>query len=849
MRIISVTLKDCKRLLLKNIQYIKLTPKEAIQIILGRNGSGKSSLVKLMTPLPPDPSSFAKSGFVEFVAFKNGSTYECKSTFSPSTKHSFKKDGVQLNDGGTTRVQLELVKEHFGITPMIHDLMTGNEKFNSMSPQRRRIWITLLCDTSYDFALSAYDLIRERHRDISGALKLNKKNLVVETAKVISSEEEARLETEVNALLKELEILAIERAPLPKPVGHYLSVREEALKEADALAMRVFRLKVVAPLAYNDGRIERDDWGAPVRVAFQSVEEIEREVDRLRHLATTHETIINECTQRHEKELQHYDILIRAGEDGVLSLTKQIHELDQEKQELLNKCTLPFYLTDPIAAQRAFEAIVQPLSELLEQMPVNADRKLGKDNLRLLHEKQYELENNRNVLQQELQRLRAKKDHADEHRSSGKQTCPQCHHSFVVGIKENEYNLVVERIATHAETLAEMDKLREKYRSDIKEIEDYFTMYREYMGFTKNVMILEPFWVHLMTTRVITDSPKNAIQQIRLFQRDLEFQVQAAKLSVKTAELEKLRHAAEQAGDASLQEVKSTLDKLTAQLGEMTQKLSGVRQSINEYLDYRRLILQGQGHAERIKNLLTVVDESERGYIEATRLESIADCIGQIQQTLVLKQEALRHIKMQKAIVLGLESQVNSLSIQEEASKMMVNALSPTHGLIAEGLLGFIRNFVGQMNKFIKSIWSYPFQIIPPGYNAEGDGNGTELDYKFKMIVGEYSNVVPDVGLGSDGQKEIVDMSFKMVALHYLNLADMPLLLDEFGRALDEEHRFSANEAIKTLMNHRDLRQIFIVSHYAESYEGFSNADICLLDRENVILSSSKNYNKHVEFA
>ena len=64
-----------------------------------------------------------------------------------------------------------MIKQVFGYTPEIHQLLIGKELFTEMRPARRKEWMTLLADTDYDFALKVFAALKERLRDTTGALK------------------------------------------------------------------------------------------------------------------------------------------------------------------------------------------------------------------------------------------------------------------------------------------------------------------------------------------------------------------------------------------------------------------------------------------------------------------------------------------------------------------------------------------------------------------------------------------------------------------------------------------------------------------------------------------------------
>lgn len=846
MHIISLTLIGYKRLLLRNIRKFVITPKEIVQLILGTNGSGKSSVIEQLSPLPADPAAFTKDGSKVIEILKQNRHYICSSTFSPSAKHSFLMDGEELNVGGTGKVQKDLVREHFGITSEIHDLLRGDEKFTLMSPARRREWFTMLCDTDYSFALSGYDKLRERHRDLSGALKINRTNLVTETAKLMSAEDEERLEQQVAELRRELNILNEERIPIDRTSNQHLSDRDRSLKTLDELSMRLLRNRIVVPYEYNDGRQERDEWGQLRKVRFRSTSEVEAEIDKLKHLVTAKETTLSSTREQYDKQVKHHDILAKAGKDGVAALLVQLDQLATKRHELVKTLRLGLIFPQPKVALSALDNILDDLVQVLSDLPSNKSRHFGKTRLQTLQEDLIKLVDQRAELGAEIQRLEARKEHADEHRGSNHQSCPKCSHTWTVGINEEQYAKLVARLSELRAALDVKTKAQEALQADIREVETYFSQYRNFMSFTKNVGALQPFWTHLLESQLVLDSPAEAITQVRLLQRDLAISIEIDEIEAKRDEIRKLKEQAEELGDANLSEVKDELERLTEVLGNLTAEHSKLQRAVMDYSEYNRQIKAGQALGEEIKRIYELVHEQQYAHVEALRRESILHCLNQVEQALSMREEALRAAKMKKQTVNQLEAQVQSLQVQEEAAKLMVRALSPSHGLIAEGLLGFIRAFVGQMNGFISKVWAYDMHVIPTGYDSEAAEQSAELDYKFKLMVDSPDNIVPDVSKASDGQTEIVNLAFKITAIQYLNLSDAPLFLDEPGRTMDDVHRFALAETFKSLVDNYNYSQLWLVSHHVGTYGAFQSAEFCVLDRNNIALPSNRVINKHV---
>ena len=77
-----------------------------------------------------------------------------------------------MNPGGTKKVQLDLIKEHFNLTPAILDILQNTNSLTVMSPSERKHWFTEMSNVDYVFPIKVYNLLKQRHRDILGFIKL-----------------------------------------------------------------------------------------------------------------------------------------------------------------------------------------------------------------------------------------------------------------------------------------------------------------------------------------------------------------------------------------------------------------------------------------------------------------------------------------------------------------------------------------------------------------------------------------------------------------------------------------------------------------------------------------------------
>ena len=124
MKINYVLLKGFKRFNNSRISEFEAEFESPIQVIVGSNSSGKSSLLKELSPLPSIRTDYEKDGLKELHITHDNHSFVLKTDFSNRVSpHSFKMDGVELNDGHTSDVQEELSIKHFGFTPAIRNLV------------------------------------------------------------------------------------------------------------------------------------------------------------------------------------------------------------------------------------------------------------------------------------------------------------------------------------------------------------------------------------------------------------------------------------------------------------------------------------------------------------------------------------------------------------------------------------------------------------------------------------------------------------------------------------------------------------------------------------------------------
>jgi len=822
----SLELKGYKRMALGGVNHFIIKPTKRVQLILGTNGSGKSSLISVLNPLPADKADFTKEGCKIIKIRHNGRSYVLSSVFSPKVFHSFLKDGVELNDGGTMTVQTELVKKEFGYDKDVHGILNGNERFTTMSPSKRREWFTRLSDVNYDYAIGVYGRMKDLLRDVSGAMKMANKHLVAETAKLMSPEEMELLEKEVTGLEADLAILQKLRSA---PETDY----ETAYQIAESSARQLAQLSV----GYNKVRAVIESSSD-----FVSMQELDNRIEETKRGLTVVETQISALTEEFEKLQQTQQLLVRTGNENERTIIEKINYHTAERNKFLAKMRSGVPIPDPERSADALKYGFDILENVFDNIPSNEDKRFSQRTAAELEEKIINVKSSINQTETKIAGLIAKKNHLEQHLSKGEVSCPKCAHRFHPGFSADDVRLVDEQIQKETEQLAALNVRLNELRETEEEFTKYRTLFSEYSRFVRSAPQLNLLWDTINEKELLIRSPRACKTLLMSFHSDHEFALAAETETREIARLTALKADAEQVSEVNVLDIDRKLSDAESKLGIFSVTRSHLNRQLIELSTVRKDIVDLERLAERIKEQIADLTVKTQYAVETKRREMLAGVITKVQVILARKAEALNAASMQKGIVDDLKSQISRYEKDEAVLKSVMRELSPTEGLIAEGMLGFIRNFVGQMNILIRKVWTYPLVIKECGSTTD---EGTELDYVFPLMVQTKDNVAPDISKGSTGMREIVDMAFKLVAMIYLGLSDAPLFLDEFSASFDDAHRDSAMEMLKTVLEQQSFSQLYMVSHYQASYGKLSNVETCVLCPNNITVPD-QDYNKHV---
>ncbi|MNB58426.1 hypothetical protein D3C87_331780 [compost metagenome] len=825
MFISEMVLHRCKRFYLKGIDTLRINPSLKTQIVLGTNGSGKSSLLKVgFSVLPGDKDDFEKGGYKYVKVLNNGRVYELRSEYAgKAMSHSFKvwlndEEFEELNEGHTGAVQRELVREHFGMTSSLHNVLTGQLKFTDMTTLERREWITLLSSADFDYVIKLHGRIKRAVRDTAAVIKHLSGRLVSETVKKIDDETFQTLRQQSADVYSKLMRLHqhSKRDGLAPSFAHYEREYHELLSDIDGLLQRTKYLKGSAPGIVTD-------------VDNEAVVQLK---DGLKSRVQMLEAALQEVSERHHEIDKQLHDMTELEEINPKELAEMITELCDRRQDLIAKFRLVKEGHRLPVSEYCFPTINEVMN-LLHGVNIQDETYLDRT---VYAAKQRELAEHQNNMMKGQSRI-GELEYRLEHIRNCKSTqCPNCNHSFKEGVNASEEEEIKASLSKGYNFRTSM---QEKIDGIVKWINEANaageTLYALQQLRDRNPD-LDELW-QLINQNGGFRVGRGQIPLCTQFMGDVRTNMAIADLERELAPLRE-REAALLKMDKSghLREVANSLGDRVI---DLKTHLMDARETLKEVEQFHARMTEAREISKTIEMGMTRLDDLMTNMTKFVAVEEVEAQVKRHQVQLGMLEQSLAEAEVQMGIINDLNRSLDDARAEEEALVQLEKLLSPKDGIIAEQIMVFINTFIAAINDVIAKVWGYNLALDT--CNLEGG----ELDYKFPIYVHSADNTIPDIKYGSDSQVDIVNQAFILVVYKFLELQQFPLYLDELGRTFDEVHRLNLTLAIKELIDDDTYSQVFFISHSFESQNSYPNSQLVVIDDSHVSLKRS--YNEHVE--
>ena len=820
MFVTSLQVKGFLRLAHNNINELTIDFTNIFQIILGRNGSGKSSLMGELTPYPSHKELYADDGYRRLCCNHRGHSYVILDDFNRGqAKHSIWKDEVLIHENLNPTMAKTVVKEIFGLDKMLVDILTDRIRFTTMSPVERRDIIMRASGINVELGLEMLEKIKERRSYFKEYSKNLSKRLVAEDNALPTTSHVEQLEKRKESILEDLSLLdeINQKSVDIEPERNVIS----KLRELESTwKSKVYRYLDTPEILHSAKEMD-DIIEIGTRTKYK-IEDIEK---TKKALAEEIETIASTLGNAR---------FSKTSED----LNKEIEFLKKER-ELLISNSKGFIFTDMYNYSNAV-ACSQPLYEELrsvfDNLFDNSDRYFNIKDKQVNTEQIINATNLVSVMNKAIDNIETQ---LALHKDGEEVQCPACKNSFIPGLTLSETSLK-EKLKANLEILAKTTKSLNEYK-------EYDLGYNEYTNaLTKIETLKKHFPIHkalfesLTAYNYIANSPKGCLQILEDWFNDI---------------------------------VKST------QYGEYSVRLDGTEQELYRIglIDFERRKLDDEKLAKLEKKYSLLIDEQlkEKENLKAIKeyvfyikdLEAFLKESGELVESIDLYKDDLLKNKIHSFVssckmdlnleLNNIEKEITSINytIKNRASliadkektdndiellNIIHDELSPKSGLLGDVMNEFIEKFVTQMNNFIKPVWTYDVKILPCR-NKKGD-----LDYYFPIsIMG--GTPTSDVKFTSTGEGHICNFVFKLLIMSTYDLQDYPLFLDELAGNMDDVHRVRVMKTIYDMVMNNYCTQMFLIAHYQQQYGVFPQAEVLVINAEN-LQTIPEGYNTHAKF-
>lgn len=828
MKILRLVIRYNKRLLDKGTETVEWEPQSSIQVIIGGNGNGKSSLGREISPLPATKGDYEANGYKEVLVDTGSEQYKCISDFGDKHTHKFIRmsDDKNLNEGGTSKVQLKLVKTYLNFTPRKHQLLCGDLKFTQMSANERKAIFTEMCDVNVDYAIELFESLKKQLSVAKGAYTHANRKLVEEQNNQYSDEEIDAIQGRLRKLTEETNKVLTFRDNFVERKDRVELV--EKLESAIVHLSEESRKINISHIGYSSLEELQDARREVIHRLDDVSESIESKSNALEKLQSTLDKVSEGSIKKEE--------LVRS-----IAITKEKLQVLQSKSvsklsEIYDLTQLGQHSSDTLSA--AYDSLHLSLSDIdsclnrLQELSVHEFTKEKMEDIRVSHKQLVAFINNTSA---KISMLEHSLKLIDGHDPS---KCPKCKHEWIEGVTKEELEEKRERLKKF-NALAEKADERLKVRDEeLANVDEWVIAIQRYQDTIANChTLVRNVFYNQIDLGDILKSAGSYISLSRDILKELDKyrQIASMKSNLQSSQeqldycnnLEKLTQE-QNLSTASVDQLNNEIDKLHEKEIELRMEKDKLQ----------RLEMQCQTLIAYMGKMKELESELINVNVELTkeRINTLVD--NKVMDLESHSSELSKKMAMfnsSNAIIDHLTKTVDDLELDQQLISLAMEELGPEKGLIAESLNSFMGEFIEQMNLVIGSIWTTPLKVMPCSVSKRG------LDYMFPVMSYEKERATKDVKLRSEGEMEIIDFVFTLIAASCMSLEGYPLFLDEVGRPFTEKHKVRLYDYIKLLVDSDKVSTIFLVSHFLATVEVLTRADVVNLDPTGLTIKAEHN--------
>lgn len=839
----SIKLENYKAFECANIKSLDVSFTAPVQISIADNGMGKSQLQAALNVTPAVRSNYHKGGSIELSIAHEGSSYIIQSDFSKREKaHSFIKDGIELNDSGTTHTSAQLAVTDLGVTPLVNSLMYVVDICGMGAAERKGLFLSAY-PNDMTFILTAHKKVNSELRGFRSNIKLLKERKSILQDKLIEASQLTQLRKlkdkliQDNQHLDQLMLISsnninnLSKADLytgyigPKDVN-----LDDIRASCTATQGRVYKLRNTKPELFKtkDHTTLYRETSTELSLAQQQYENLRDSTISLKHeieeFTKYFDTDIESEITETKLTIDRYTNLL-----SKVSIDTTLHVLSKDDVTYVETQIYPQLLTS--ISNMVGLAIIEPTSlATIRNKVLDIETKLRE--LRKAHE--YE--------QAELQKLYRVVNN-DKYRYP-KDCITSCEMkdniAQLVGTTQKDidrllaiHEVTKKSITRYVKYLDVLSKVANNYKHSVPYIEEITNLLNrlswkgELLGSDKFISILKhkPFDITTTMSRILENSKAVTLSN------DYNKALDSAELKLKTLHELNVSHKLIS---------KSMVDKQVT-LKEQTEKYLTLRSTMvtlnNRLADIAEL---KEDHA-KIQSISKGF-EAYRKYKQLQHniqfnqivLNSCSKVKADIQkQLLTIEASVTEQLGYKTRLDDEITPMLDDLIVKEKQWSLVESALAP-NGLPRECVGQFLNVVIHKANTYLSLVWGYDFRIIPLDLERS-------LDFRFKVDVG---TEVPDIGRCSKGQRDMINLAWTLALRDQIGIqANYPLFIDEIDSGFSTGNRERLFDLLSTLTQSKQILQLFIINHHIELFEAFTNSEVLCLSGNNITLP--KVYNTH----
>lgn len=824
--ITKLILKNYTPLTKKGVNYIELNTKEIFNIVLGRNGFGKTSLLRELTPFPADNADYESGGYKEIHIVIDKDVYVLTSSTGKGSEHHFIHNGKEINEGNTLLVQRDLVKSYFGVTQNTKNVITGldvRDLFSTLSAPRRKDFLMAVNPNDTSYAVKVHDKLKSNLNALKGGLKTQRQRLIVEEGRLSQL-----ANMDAGALQQEIRVL-------DDQIKNALIIHGQ-LQEVQLADVRDIKTEIGNICSFLIGVNERVTHPKSQLLAMR--ENVFNLLDTFRAKEIKYSTMLSEFAgtlaglDASNSNLESYKLRYENIKKSLFDLNDQL----QKQLTIINSTDeFPIHPNDGEVFQQ-FTAKATQFIYLVQSVNRAVDPDITSTKFTNHQIKLQELNNDVSGTRRKIDDLEHQLDHYSR---ADTVECPSCDNKFKPGLTDVNPEKLKNQLSVLRERKAELDKQVIFHTDYINDNQGWYDSMSELLRFARNsptsgeyVKVIQNFRIGKTDTSVLINilkacigyvETKSSIETYKEEKENVEKQIKFLESSDIETLLVRVETIEKWLG-ITQRTIKSTTTKL---------------KNINSQLD---LIEEDNQRRDKLSLLIGELEDlllnNGQYKIKLAVKEAINELTPRKDQMLsgLIRAESLN------SVIASIKENIADMERREKHTLLLVDGLSPVKGLIGYYMNDFLKSVVANVNAIVQPIWTNRLHVLNCSVSKGEDD--VDLNYAFPVLSGSSDKVNRDIGNCSGGEREIINFAFRLTLLRYLGKrCSIPLMMDEVGVAFDELHRGRFAAYIAEQLRLDKLPQTFLISHYVNQYGVFNTANVIALNTEGLNVPGEVNTN------